>query len=266
MVKPASKSLSVSLSEPVEDAEGRRQVLRIGSMEQVFRWVPPGVFLRGSPEGEAGRWEGEGPQHEVELRTGYWLADAPVTQALWELVEGKNPSRFRGMERPVEMVTHDDCLEFIGKVNALLPGLDLRLPTEAEWEKACRGGTTTATWAGDLDLSPDGLRAPILDPIAWYYVNSAEGTRPVRGKAPNPLGLHDMLGNVYEWCSDVYGPYEAGRQVDPRGPEEEGSRRVVRGGSWDSIAGSVRAAYRLGDDPQCRDDSLGFRLARGQQV
>ena len=97
-------------------------------------------------------------------------------------------------------------------------------------------------------------------------MNSAEGTRPVRGKAPNPLGLHDMLGNVYEWCSDVYGPYEAGRQVDPRGPEEEGSRRVVRGGSWDSIAGSVRAAYRLGDDPQCRDDSLGFRLARGQQV
>ena len=96
-------------------------------------------------------------------------------------------------------------------------------------------------------------------------VEDAEGTRPVRGKAPNPLGLHDMLGNVYEWCSDVYGPYEAGRQVDPRGPEE-GSFRVIRGGSWSSVARLVRAADRGGGVPRCRFVDLGFRLARGQQV
>lgn len=262
----ASKSSTVEMTEPVEDAQGRKMTVRVGSVVQVFRWVPAGVFLRGSPKGEAGRWDDEGPQHEVVLSSGYWFGETPVTQALWEAVMKTNPSQFKGAERPVETVSWHECQEFITRLNVLVPGLDARLPTEAEWEKACRAGTTTATWVGDLDLDRDGVRAPILDTVAVYYGNSGGGgTQPVRSKQPNPLGLYDMLGNVWEWCQDHYGSYEAGSLTDPRGPAE-GLYRVIRGGSWLSDARSVRAAYRYVDAPQSRLDDLGFRLARGHQV
>lgn len=263
--KNGSAALTVVQTKPVKDNIGRKMTMRVGAVEQVFRWVPPGTFAMGSPEGEAGRWDDEGPQHEVELRSGYWMADTPVTQALWEAVMGKNPSRFPGAERPVENVSWDDSQGFIAKMNALAPGLNLRLPTEAEWENACRAGTTTATWVGDLNIDPNGGRAGVLDPIAWYWGNSPDGTRPVKGKQPNPLGLYDMLGNVYEWCVDFFGAYEAGRLTDPTGPAE-GSHRVIRGGSWLSDAWYVRAAPRDDYAPQFRLDYLGFRLARGHQV
>jgi formylglycine-generating enzyme required for sulfatase activity len=258
-------ALTVVQTKPVDDKHGRKMTVKVGTLVQVFRWVPPGIFTQGSPETEAGRWSDEGPQRKVKFKNGYWLADTPVTQALWEAVMGKNPSRFKGSELPVETVSWDECYDFIAKLNTLAPSLNLRLPTEAEWENACRAGTTTATWVGDLSLTGDGIRAPELDPIAWYYGNSPEGTQPVRGKQPNPLGLYDMLGNVYEWCQDFFGPYEAGRLTDPTGPAE-GSGRVIRGGSWDSYAGDVRAADRRVDAPQLRHGGLGFRLARGHQV
>lgn len=248
----------------------------VGKVVQRLRWISPGTFLMGSPEGEAGRWDDEGPQHDVRLTRGFWLADTPCTQALWEAVMGNNPSRFQSSDRPVEMVSWRDCQKFLAALNRRVPGLGARLPSEAEWEYACRAGTTTATWAGDFEIRGDN-DAPVLDAIAWYDGNSGKdfdlkndphttaGTRVVRRKLPNPLGLYDMLGNVYEWCADWYAPYAAEPATDPTGPAT-GSSRVFRGGSWGSGARVVRAADRFADVPGDRDGYLGFRLARGQEL
>ena len=254
----------------------------VGEVSQRFRWAPPGRFMMGSPEGEAERYSDE-KQHPVELTQGFWLADTPVTQALWEAVMGQNPSRFRHPERPVEQVSWEDAQAFITKLNALQPGLEVSLPTEAQWEYACRAGTTAATYAGDLEIVAE-YNAPVLDAIAWYGGNSGvdfdlaggypadwsdkqyafkeTGTRMVGQKRPNPWGLYDTLGNVWEWCTDWYGSHENTLQVDPRGPHS-GSARVCRGGSWSRTAWSVRAAYRCWYAPGFRNASLGFRLARG---
>ncbi len=261
----AALASSGVLSEEGEDAHGRFVVLTLGAVVQRFRFIAPGKFKMGSPSSEAGRWDDEGPQHEVELTNGYWMADTPVTQALWTAVMGDNPSRFKGAERPVEQVSWEDCKRFITRLNGLVPGLDARLPTEAEWENACRGGTTGATWVGELDLDRHQSRAPVLDAIAVYYGNSPDGSQPVKTKGANPLGLYDMLGNVYEWCEDWFGAYDRATVTDPRGPKV-GSNRVLRGGCWGSLARIVRAAYRLASDPGYRAGNLGFRLARGHQV
>lgn len=252
---------------------------------QRFRWVPPGRFWMGSPDREAGRYGDEGPQREVTLTQGYWMADTPVTQALWEAVMGGNPSRFVSPDRPVEQVSWDDCQAFLGCLDVLLPGLGARLPTEAEWENACRAGTSAATWAGDLAIL--GLNdAPLLDEIAWYGGNCgvdfeltdghtiswsekqydfvSGGSHPVGRKTANPLGIHDLLGNVWEWCSDHYGPYEECGVVDPVGVSS-GSQRVRRGGSWGSPARRVRAAARLALGASEHEYGLGFRLVRGHQ-
>jgi formylglycine-generating enzyme required for sulfatase activity len=233
----------------------------VGDVVQRLRHIHPGRFLMGSPESELGRWEDEGPQHVVELSEGYWLADTPCTQALWEAVMGQNPSAFVTPKNPVERVSWDDCQEFLRRLNEQVPGLHARLPSEAEWEYACRGGTSGATWMGELD---GDVTARVLDSIAWYGGNSEGRTHPVGRKAANPFGLYDMLGNVLEWCQDVYGPYRAAAQVDPTGPTD-GSKRVDRGGSWGSGAWLVRAACRDESSPDCRDNFLGFRLARGQE-
>lgn len=250
-----------------------------------FRWIPPGRFLMGSPASEAGRYEGEGPQHEVTLTEGRWLADAPCTQALWEAVMGSNPSYFVSPERPVEQVSWDDCQEFVQKLNERVAGLEARLPSEAEWEQACRAGTQTATWLGGLEILGEN-HAPLLDGIAWYGGNSGQeyelengadssdwpnkqyphtkaGTHPVRTKAASPLGLFDMLGNVYEWCMDWYGAYGEDAVTNPPLPSV-GRDRVARGGSWNGDAHNERAASRDGDSPDFRHYFLGFRLARGQ--
>jgi formylglycine-generating enzyme required for sulfatase activity len=256
----------------------------VGAVVQRMRWVPPGRFVMGSPVGEPGRFDDERP-HVVVLRQGLWLADTPCTQALWQAVMGDNPSEFVSPDRPVENVSWNDCQAFLGELNRLVPGLEARLPTEAEWEHACRGGTTGATWAGHLDILGDN-NAPALDAIAWYGGNSGvefelgagrsssrwpdrqhphtrAGTRPVGRKLPNPLGLFDILGNVYEWCEDWYGLFDDIPAVDPRGPRT-GSYRVLRGGSWYSTARLVRAANRLAYVPGDSEAYLGLRLARGQ--
>ena len=244
-----------------EDQHGMFMGFGVGEVVQRLRYIPPGRFLMGSPEGELGRWQDEGPQHEVELSEGYWLADTQCTQALWEAVMGQNPSRFVDPKNTVEQVSWNDCQEFLRGLNERVPGLSARLPSEAEWEYACRGGTSGATWVGELD--GEGT-ATVLDPIAWFDGNSEGRTHPVGRKAANPFGLYDMLGNVWEWCQDVYGPYSAAAQVDPTGPTE-GTGRVSRGGSWLGLARFVRAARRFGDSPGDRSGSLGFRLARGQR-
>jgi formylglycine-generating enzyme required for sulfatase activity len=253
-----------------------------------FRWIPPGRFWMGSPESEAGRYEDEGPRHMVTWTRGRWLCETPVTQALWEAVMGTNPSRFVSPERPVEQVSWDDCSKFLRRLRKEAPELDARLPTEAEWEHACRAGTATATWLGDLQILGE-RNAPLLDAIAWYggncgvdfelengaditgwkqkqYEHATGGTHPVQQREPNPLGLFDMLGNVYEWCLDagqLFGGYEGGSVVNPP-PSKTGSRRVIRGGGWSSYAGYVRVALRDAYAPDDRYDDLGFRLARGQ--
>jgi formylglycine-generating enzyme required for sulfatase activity len=198
----------------------------------------------------------------VELTRGFWLAEAPVTQRLWQAVVGSNPSKFTGDDRPVEQVSWDDCQVFLQKANGKHGGLNVRLPTEAEWEYACRAGTTGPTWLGKNE-------AGVLQRIAWYDGNSGNETHPVKQKAANPWGLYDILGNVWEWCSDWLSlvGYPSGRVVDPTGPGDlAGAERVCRGGSWavDFWGLHPRAAYRSSYEPETRIDILGFRLARGQ--
>ena len=206
------------------DPFGAWAAFQVGGVTQKLRWIPPGKFLMGSPDNEEGRWDDEGPQHEVAIESGFWMFETPCTQALWEAVMGKNPSRFPGPERPVEQVSWEDVEDFLTRIAAMIPGLRLGLPTEEQWEYACRAGSAAARY-GDLDQ------------IAWYSENSGGETHPVALKQPNGWGLHDMLGNVWEWCADAYWEYGTGKSG-------ASAHRVIRGGSWGSVAQVVRAAYR----------------------
>ncbi len=255
----------------------------VGQARQKMRWIPPGRFWMGSPEDEPGRVENEGPRHEVTIKGGYWLFDTPCTQALWQAVMGDNPSRFQTPDRPVEQVHWDDVQTFLKRINDRLPGLDLILPSEAQWEYACRAGTTTALYTGGIEILGEH-NAPALDSIAWYGGNSGvgfdldngrdnkdwpekqypqgkAGTHPVGRKVPNPWGLYDMLGNVYEWCADYWhGSYE-GAPVDGN-PWLTADDHVIRGGSWGGLSRGARAAYRERIMFADRDDNVGFRCAR----
>lgn len=236
--------------------------VRVEDVVQRFRWIPPGRFWMGAPESEVGRYDDEGPRHRVAWTHGSWLADTPVTQALWSAVMREAPSRFEGPDRPVEQVSWEECGRFSNVLRERVASLAPRLPSEREWEHACRAGTLTATWVGDLDIS-DG-NAPQLDPIAWYSGNSKGETHPVSQKQANPFGLFDMLGNVLEWCSDKSTPYDALEARDPE-PKNVGWGRVIRGGNWDSQATQVRAAYRAWLVPNGWNGLLGLRLARGHR-
>jgi formylglycine-generating enzyme required for sulfatase activity len=194
-----------------------------------LRWIPPGRFLMGSPDEEVGRDSDEGPQHLVTLSRGFWLAGAPCTQAEWHAVMGTNPSGFKGNDLPVEQVSWRDCREFCKRIRLRFPGLEPRLPTEAEWEYACRAGTTSAYNDGSACTEPE-RKDPALDRLGWFNENSGGKTHQVRQKEANRWGLYDMHGNVREWCEDWYGDYSADDQVDPTGPAS-GSARVFRGGS-----------------------------------
>jgi formylglycine-generating enzyme required for sulfatase activity len=235
-----------------------------------LRWIPPGRFLMGSPKDEKGRVDAEGPQHWVTLSKGYWLADAPCTQAEWRALMGTEPSHFKGEnlpedERarlPVEQVSWDDCQEFCERLQARFPGMEARLPSEAEWEYACRAGTASAFNDGSACTEPQG-NDPALAKLGWFDENSDRRTQPVRKLKSNQWGLCDMHGNVWEWCGDSLGAYAADEQQDPTGAES-GRERVCRGGSWVNVAWGCRSAYRLGGQPDGRFVYLGFRLASGQ--
>ena len=219
------------------------------SVTQRMRWIPPGTFLMGSPDDEKGRFSDEHPQHKVTLTKGFWFADTPCTQELWQTVMGNNPSRFDGGSLPVECVSWNDVQAFHERINQLLPGFSGGLPTEAQWEYACRAGSTT--------------RYSFSDSIDANKVNFDQDlgsgkTNAVKSYAPNDWGLFDVHGNVREWCEDWKGSYNAQPQVDPTGPES-GSVRVVRGGSWFNDARCVRSAYRSWYRPGDRGHSLGFR-------
>jgi formylglycine-generating enzyme required for sulfatase activity len=232
-------------------------------------WVPPGDFLMGSPVDKVGRRHDE-TQHLVTITQGFWMGKYPVTQEQWEAVMGNRPSLFGRptildrlfscdpkefwANHPVENVSYDDVCGkeyrtagFLGKVNSgRNPNDHFHLPTEAQWEYACRAG-------------PSGAYAGILSQMAWYDENGKNKTHPVGGKKTNDWGLGDMQGNVWEWCADWYGAYPYGATTDPKGAAS-GPGRVVRGGSWNSYSGSTCAARRLSAYPSSRHDNVGFRL------
>ncbi len=215
-------------------------------------YIPPGTFMMGSPKDEEGRLDNEGPQHRVILSRGFWLGKYPVTQGQWEVVMGGNPSYYKGEPRlPVEKVSWDDCQAFCRKLSQQGKG-QFRLPTEAEWEYACRAGSTTRYCFGDLEGA--------LGEYAWIEGNSGNKTHLVGGKKPNTWGLYDMHGNVWEWCQDWYGNYSYSAETDPTGPNS-GSYRVIRGGHWINCAGYCRSASRGRISPGNRINNLGFRLA-----
>lgn len=255
------------------DQYGTFQSFAVGNVVQRMRWIPPGRFMMGSPIDEVGRFENE-VQHLVEISNGFWLGDTPVTQALWETVMETNPSHFKGASNPVETVNWTDCRQFMLRLNDDVLGLDPRFPTEEEWEYACRAGTTTATWVGDVE-QVDTHFVQWLENIAWYQGNSfydnikwqsrddnkfRQGTHPVREKSPNSWGLYDILGNVYEYCSDKHVDYLD--KIRGIANDEGAMLRNVRGGSWRSRPRYVRAANR-GEHPIAMGaNDLGFRLAR----
>ena len=207
--------------------------LTVNGIKYNMVWVDGGTFRMGATSEQGSEISDEKPVHSVTL-SGYYIGKTEVTQALWQAVMGSNPSYFEGDDLPVEQVSWDDCQEFIRKLNSLT-GQNFRLPTEAEWEFACRGGNNSRGYKYS--------GSNYIDNVAWYDGNSGDKTHPVATKSPNELGIYDMSGNVWEWCADWYGDYSSGRQTNPKGPYG-GSRRVYRGGCWFSYAGGCRSSFR----------------------
>ena len=219
------------------------------NLEMIF--VEGGTFTMGAtPEQEPGKFDCSKPAHDITLDS-FYIGKYPVTQQQWEAIMGENPSQFKSKNKPVEMVSWDDIQPFLYKLNKRT-GRNYRLPTEAEWEYAARGGQNSRgyKYSGSDKLSD----------VGWFEGNSDE-TQPVGKKKPNELGIHDMSGNVWEWCQDWYeiDYYKSSPRYNPQGPSN-GSKRVCRGGSWYFIAGNCRVSNRLGESPDYCSKKLGFRL------
>ena len=215
----------------------------------------------GATEEQTGAGSDETPAHKVTITKDYHLGETEVTQALWYAVMGQKPisggsvwssTSGLGDNYPAYLISWNDCQEFISKLNQLT-GLTFRLPTEAEWEYAARGGHKAT-----IQTLYSGINT--IDDVAWYWDNSSSSTHEVAGKTANVLGLYDMSGNVWEWCNDWYGSYSSSPQTDPTGPTS-GSYRVFRGGSWSDIASCCRVAYRSSYTVTGRRDNYGMRLA-----
>ena len=212
--------------------------------------VEAGSFNMGATSEMENPFEDEKPVHRVTLTNDYYIGKYEVTQALWKTVMGNKPSRFKGDALPVEQVSWNDCQKFITKLNKLT-GKNFRLPTEAEWEYAARGGKKSRgyQYSGSNTLGD----------VAWYYDNSGNKTHAVGTKQPNELGIYDMTGNVFEWCQDWRDSYSSSPLVNPMGAAS-GSNRVRRGGSWGSSARGCHTSFRNGNAPDDRYGSLGLRL------
>ena len=213
-------------------------------------YVEGGSFDMGATsEQGSDTYKDEYPVHSVTL-SGYYIGKCEVTQELWEAVMGSNPSWFYGAQKPVGSVNWYDCQDFVSRLNSLT-GMTFRLPTEAEWEYAARGGNKSLhyKYSGSSNIGN----------VAWYMDNSGYGTHAVGTKTANELGIYDMSGNVWEWCSDWYGDYSAGAQTNPQGPSS-GSNRVLRGGSWFSSARSCCVSDRDSYDPRDSYYDFGLRL------
>ena len=218
----------------------------------------------GSPSGELSRLKDE-EQHQVTISKDFYIAKYPVTQAQYKAVTDNNPSFFKGDNNPVEEVSWGEANWFCTKLNELTKSIrpaDYRfdLPTEAQWEYACRAGTTTSLNSGKNITSHVSVGCSNLDEVGWYSGNSDGKTHPVGLKKPNAWGIYDMHGNVWEWCSDWYGEYPSGISTDPEGPVN-GSIRVLRGDSWNSSPRLCRSAFRRTCTPGGEYYVLGFRIA-----
>jgi formylglycine-generating enzyme required for sulfatase activity len=251
-----AKFLGRKVEETVEIADGVKMTLVL---------VPPGKFRMGSPPDEKGRNEDE-TLHEVTLTEPFYLGKTEVTQAQYRALGVANPSRFKGADRPVETVSWEEASAWAEQLTKKHGGKHLyRLPAEAEWEYSCRGGRSCSQPFGIGDgraLSSSEANFNGNFPYGGADKGPClEATRTVGSYKANALGLHDLHGNVWEWCQDWYGPYPDGAVTNPTGPAE-GSNRVRRGGSWDNHGRRCRAADRVGDEPGNRDGNPGFRLAR----
>jgi len=229
-------------------------------------WINGGTFTMGSPSSERGRSANEGPQRQTTVSS-FYMEKFPVTQAAYQEITGINPSAFKGPSLPVEQVSWFDAVEYCNK-RSLKEGLTpaytregnnviwnrdangYRLPTEAEWEYACRAGTQTPFYSGTS-----------VNNAGWFSGNSGGRTQPVGQKEPNAWDLYDMHGNVLEWCWDWLGNYSAEAQVNPLGASS-GAERVYRGGCWRFEAHQTRSAFRFGNHPQLKTFIVGFRVVR----
>ena len=252
IASPASSSSSPSSP---SSSSSSKEVFTVKGVSFTMIRVDGGTFRMGATDEQGSdAFDEEKPAHDVTLST-FSIGETEVTQALWQAVMGSNPSYFKdNPQNPVEEVSWDDCQEFIKKLNSLT-GKSFRLPTEAEWEYAARGGSKSrkTKYSGGSDIGS----------VAWYEDNSGDKTHPVRGKSPNELGLYDMSGNVMEWCADWYdeGYYKSSPQSNPKGPST-GSYRVDRGGSWYNHAGGCRVSSRNYYTPGSGNYHLGLRLAQ----
>jgi formylglycine-generating enzyme required for sulfatase activity len=235
------------------NSRGHLREPRAGTPSIEFVPIPPGSFWMGCTSGDSQCDPDETPRHEVRITKGFELGKYEVTQAQWEAVMGSNPSEFLGPELPVETVSWEDVQAFLARLNAPGDPYRYRLPTEAEWEYAARAGT-------------DDPSIRNLDDVAWSRDNSDKKSYPVGKKQPNAWGLHDMQGNVCEWCADWYDAeyYRTSPPVDPAGPSK-GTHRVVRGGSWYSGARYCRVSVRGWVEPAERGSFDGFRCVREQK-
>lgn len=238
-------SIATYTYEEEQDAEVKEYM--VGNVSFKMIRVQAGTFRMGSTSGETD----EQPVHSVTLSSDYYIGETEVTQELWTMVMGSNPSYFTSdSQLPVEEVSWNDCQTFITKLNSLTGG-NFRLPTEAEWEYAARGGNKSAeyTYSG----------SNTIEDVAWYSVNSGFKTHTVKTKLPNELGIYDMSGNVWEWCCDWYGNYSSAAASDPTGASS-GSNRVNRGGGWNSSASACRCTYRNSNTPSNTSYLIGLRL------
>jgi len=216
--------------------------------------IPAGEFKMGSPDSDKDAFKWEKPQHRVRITKPFYLGKFLVTQEQWEAVMGGNPSDLKGPKKPVEMVNWEDCQKFLKRLNDKVRGERFQLPTEAQWEYACRAGSKTRYCFGDDEKQ--------LGEYGWYEKNSGNTTHPVGEKKPNGWGLYDMHGNVWEWCQDWYGDgyYATSPTDDPMGAAT-GSHRVVRGGWWFDPAGLCRSAFRGLSESGRRFEDLGLRVS-----
>jgi sulfatase modifying factor 1 len=250
-----SNQTSAEIPPAKTDSSAEGKPFAIADLSLEMLWVKPGTFEMGSPTTEAGRGSNEA-EHNVTLTKGFYLGQYEVTQTQWEKVMGDNPSHFKGANRPVEKVSWTEVTSFCEKLTEMeseagrLPaGMAYQLPTEAQWEYACRAGTRSAYSFGENLTS----RQANIDEVV-------DETTPVGNYPANPWGFHDMHGNVLEWCADWYGDYPSGVVRDPVGPAD-GSYRVLRGGSWRNTANYARSANRYRYGPADSDLNLGFRLS-----
>jgi formylglycine-generating enzyme required for sulfatase activity len=255
-VKPGS-AIDLTVSKGPEPTTGTEMTITLpGNVPMILLQIPAGTFTMGRYAGEQASYAWEGPAHQVTFAHDFYLGKYKVTQAQWQAVMGNNPSHFTGdLNRPVENVSWEDAQDFIAAVNLLGQGT-VRLPSEAEWEYACRAGTTTRFFWGD---DPAYLN---ISNYAWYEHNSASVTHPVGWKLANAWGLYDMNGDVWEWCQDWWHDDYTGAPTDGSAWESPtGTSRVGRGGAWNAFNEYCRSAFRSYDYPDNKANNIGFRIA-----